>query len=221
MVNRYIRINEDVVDNVKLIAVTSQAEKIILYCARVSSDQSNENVGLLNYLIRNKHWSPFEMVNMVLEINTTRLISQQIIRHRSFSFQEFSQRYSEVANTFGFFEARLKGSTNRQSSLKTDDEELGEWWYEQQAIQNGTAFDTYRAALDKGIAPEVARAVLPNAAPTKLYMNGTARSWIHYFDLRCDEHAQKEHRMIALQARKIFREQFPVTSEALWETMNP
>ena len=203
-------------ENVKLISLTPDAEKIILYIARVSSDQSNESVGLLKYLIRNKHWSPFEMANMVLEINTTRAISQQIIRHRSFSYQEFSQRYAIVGEWQYTEGTRVKGDTNRQGSVLTEDEELNEWWERIQRISNTDSFEFYQEALDRGIAPEVARQILPVAAKTKMYMNGTIRSWIHYFDLRCDEHTQLEHRLIALEAKEIFKNNLPIVSEALW-----
>lgn len=203
---------------VKLISVTPNAEKTILYIARVSSDQTNENVGLLRFLIRNKHWSPFEMANMVLEINTTRAISQQIIRHRSFSFQEFSQRYAEVDDWEPTAGTRVKGATNRQSSIPTDDIDLIAWWNNAQLVTNAHSFQVYQEALRKGIAPEVARQILPVAAKTKMYMNGTIRSWIHYIEPRTDEHTQLEHRLIAEQAKQIFIEQFPVISEALWAT---
>lgn len=203
---------------VTLVSVTPDAEKTILYIARVSSNQENESTGLLRYLISHKHWSPFEMVNMVLEINTTRAISQQIIRHRSFSYQEFSQRYAEV-DGWEFTEGtRVKGDTNRQGSIPTDDNRLIKWWENVQRESNDSAFFSYKEAISNGIAPEVARQILPVAAKTKMYMNGTARSWIHYFDLRCDEHTQLEHRLIANQAKLIFQQEFPLTSEALWPT---
>lgn len=204
---------------VKLISVTPDAETTILHCARVSSDQTNESVGLIRYLIRNKHWSPFEMVNMVLEINTTRAISQQIIRHRSFSYQEFSQRYAEVSEWEFTEGTRIKGDTNRQGSLPTDDAELNAWWEAIQHQSNNSAFGWYKEALTRGIAAEVARQILPVAAKTKMYMNGTGRSWIHYLDLRCDEHTQLEHRLIAEQVKLIFKREFPITSEALWPDM--
>lgn len=202
---------------VELISSTPNAEEIILYCARVSSPhQDNGDPGLLRYLIRNKHWSPFEMANMLIEINTTRAISQQIIRHRSFSFQEFSQRYAEVADWECTEGTRMKGDTNRQGSIPTDDEEIVNWWDKTQSLINDQAFLLYKKALKLGIAPEVARNILPVAAKTKLYMNGTLRSWIHYFDLRCDEHTQLEHRKLALAIRGLFAQEFPIISEALW-----
>jgi thymidylate synthase (FAD) len=202
---------------VELISSTPNAEEIILYCARVSSPhQDDGNPDLLKYLIRNKHWSPFEMANMLIEINTTRAISQQIIRHRSFSFQEFSQRYAEVADWEYTEGTRMKGDTNRQGSIPTDDEEIVWWWDKTQSLINDQAFLLYKEALKLGIAPEVARNILPVAAKTKLYMNGTLRSWIHYFDLRCDEHTQLEHRGLALCIRALFTKEFPIISEALW-----
>jgi thymidylate synthase (FAD) len=200
--------------SVKLISVTPDAEKTILYVARVSSDQSNDSPGLLRYLIRNKHWSPFEMAHMTLEIITSRAISQQIIRHRSFSFQEFSQRYSPVEN-FMVYEGRKQAEENRQSSINNLDEELQAWWNYAQEDVIDLAKEVYREALEKGIAKECARFILPLSSETKIYMSGSLRSWIHYFELRCDEHTQQEHREIALEAREIFKEQFPIISEAL------
>lgn len=200
--------------SIQLISVTPNAEKIILYCARVSSDQSKTSTGLLDYLIRNKHWSPFEMAHMVIEIVTSRAISQQIIRHRSFSFQEFSQRYAKANNAISY-DARMKGSTNRQSSLDTAQLADQEWWYEEQENIAKAAFKSYNDALDLGIAPECARMVLPLSTQTQLYMAGSLRSWIHYFDLRCDEHTQLEHKEIANDIRVIFDGQFPIIAEAL------
>ena len=202
------------VNSVKLISVTPDAEKTILFCARVSSDQENMDSKLLGYLLRNRHWSPFEMAHMVLEITTSRAIAAQILRHRSFSFQEFSQRYTSPESAF-MFEARGVGTSNRQSSVDNLDKEVKDWWLDQQDFLFTQSFDLYEAALEKGIAREVARAVLPLSTATKLYMAGSVRSWIHYFDLRCDEHTQLEHREIALEARTIFNEQFPIIAEAL------
>lgn len=199
---------------VELISATPDAERQILFCARVSSNQENDDPGLLKYLIRNHHWSPFELAHMVVEIRTSRAIAQQILRHRSFSFQEFSQRYAEV-HDYIVYEARVKGGSNRQGSLDTNDLELQRWWAHKQSLVADYAFGTYREAINRGIAPEVARFVLPLNTETKLYMSGSLRSWIHYFELRCDEHTQKEHREIALVARDIFNEQFPVIAEAL------
>lgn len=209
---------------VSLISVTPNAEKVILYIARVSSDQENESTGLLNYLIENGHWSPFEHASMTLEIQTSRAIATQIIRHRSFTYQEFSQRYAHATSYFTS-EARVKGDTNRQGSVWTDDNELIDWWITRQHLQNTAAFNLYEQALERGIAPEVARFILPLATMTKLYMTGTLRSWIHYLGDgpggRTNPHTQKEHRELALEGQKIFVQQFPIISEALgwvWPT---
>lgn len=202
---------------VDVISVTPEAEQIILYCARVSSDQTNEDTGLLRYLIRNKHWSPFELAHMTVEIITSRAISQQILRHRSFSFQEFSQRYAEV-NEYITYDPRMRGSTNRQSSLDTAEEADRQWWKDEQEIAAEVAFKAYRDALDLGIAPECARMVLPLSTKTKLYMCGSVRSWIHYLQLRCDEHTQLEHREIANAIKFLFDEHFPTIADALQET---
>lgn len=209
-------------NSARLISITPDAEKTILYIARVSSNQDNEDPGLLRYLIRHGHWSPFEMANMVVEINTTRAISAQICRHRSFSFQEFSQRYAEVQSVTMHL-GRKQSSKNRQSS--TDD--LGEAeqkeWIELQRETFSIAHENYVRALEIGVAKEQARFLLPMASDTKLYMNGTLRSWIHYLDennpgARTNEHVQQEHREIALQIKDIFTRNFPLISEALgWE----
>lgn len=200
------------------IASTSDAEKLILYIARVSSNQENEDTKLINYLIKNGHWSPFEHAHMTLEIETTRAIAQQILRHRSFTFQEFSQRYA-TASDYEPSIARIKGATNRQSSLETDDGEIKEWWRETQRCSCGIAFDFYKQALDKGIAPEVARFILPLNTSTKLYMTGSLRSWIHYLGDgpggRTNQHTQKEHRDLALKGQQIFIAKFPIIAKAL------
>jgi thymidylate synthase (FAD) len=199
---------------VKLVSVTPDAERQILYCARVSSNQANDDPGLLRYLIRNGHWSPFEMASMTLEIRTSRAIAQQILRHRSFSFQEFSQRYAAATNVI-FHEVRVKGSTNRQGSVPNKDKAIEAWWVDAQKEVFALATMRYQDALDIGIAPEVARFLLPLATETKLYMAGTIRSWIHYIQMRTDDHAQLEHQELALLARAIFVQEFPTTSEAL------
>jgi thymidylate synthase (FAD) len=199
---------------VKLVSVTTDAEDLILYCARVSSNQENTDTGLLRYLIRNKHWSPFELAHMVLEIRTSRAIAQQILRHRSFSFQEFSQRYAEAPGPIVYL-GRRKGSTNRQSSVDdlTDDEQTR--WIHLQMDAYKAAAAAYKAALELGIANECARFVLPLATETKLYVSGSVRSWIHWIQLRTDEHTQFEHRELANCAKDIFCTQFPNTAEAL------
>lgn len=198
---------------VKRIWSTPNAFHLLSYIARVSSPKNQvENLnpeGLIRYLLgwRNgamtsepAHWSPFEMIHACLEINTTRDIGRQLLRHRSFSFQEFSQRYA-AAPALGDFirrEARLQDKANRQSSLEVDDEDLHDWWREAQIMVTASAVQQYKAALDKGIAKEVARVLLPEGAtPTRLYMSGSFRSWIHYLDVRLHASTQKEHREIA------------------------
>jgi thymidylate synthase (FAD) len=204
---------------VKLISVTPDSENIIAYCARVSSpQQDNPNIaGLLKYMIREGHWSPFEMANMVVEITTSRAIAQQILRHRSFSFQEFSQRYSAVdPNDYLLYYARRQDEKNRQNSIDDMSGEDVMWFQSAQHEVAEKAFSLYREAISKGIAKETARFLLPLNTKTKLYMNGTLRSWIHYIQLRSPEHGtQKEHSDIVAQIKEIFIEQFPTISEAL------
>lgn len=203
--------------SVKLVNVTPDAEKTILYIARVSSNQENEATGLLRYLIRNKHWSPFEHAVMTLEFNTSRAIAAQLLRHRSFTFQEFSQRYSPVDEILRY-KGRRQAERNRQSSVDDLDEETQRWWLKAQADIAVHAQGIYREALERGVARECARFVLPLSTSTKVYATGTVRSWIHYLEQRCDEHTQLEHRVLAEQARDIFIENFPVTADALgWE----
>jgi thymidylate synthase (FAD) len=183
--------------DVKLISVTAamsddfpelgHAENIILYCARVSSDQSNQGTGLIKYLIGNQHWSPFELAHMTVEINTSRVIAQQILRHKSFAFQEFSQRYAKVEGTVKY-EARRQHEKSRQSSVDDLPDKIKDWFKAAQEEIEERAFSLYDDALNFGIAKECARFLLPGSAKTKLYMCGSVRSWIHYFDLRCDRH---------------------------------
>lgn len=205
---------------VKLIHCTPKAEKLIAYMARVSSPKqdnpSYEN--LIKYLIANGHWSPFEMTNLCLEVTTSRAISAQILRHRSFTFQEFSQRYAQASLDFDFYHARRQDTKNRQNSIDDLPEDVQNWFLEAQQIVAHDAIALYCDALDKGIAKECARFLLPMSTQTKLYMNGTIRSWIHYINLRSDVSTQLEHREIALSAKAIFMEQFPIISKALeWE----
>jgi thymidylate synthase (FAD) len=188
----------------------------IAYTARVSnpSNQSNTLTApkLLKYLIEHKHWSPFEMVSITMEINTTRDISHQIVRHRSFSFQEFSQRYADPTKDMSFVtrEARLQDAKNRQNSIETDDVELDKKWFENQEYIIEEAKYAYQKAIESGIAKEQARAVLPEGlTTTRLYMSGTLRSWIHYIDVRAEAGTQKEHRQIALAAQKEILQHFP------------
>jgi thymidylate synthase (FAD) len=200
-----------------LLWITPQAERIMGYCARVSSpaNQGKDPAGLLRYCIGNEHWSVFETANMCVEIKTTRAISAQIIRHRSFSFQEFSQRYAE-APTWSMVEARRQDTKNRQNSIDDLPAELKEWWAEGQRYLAELAFNFYHTALANGVAKEVARFVLPSATDTTLYMNGTVRSWIHYIDVRTHESTQKEHRDVALAIKDIFTREMPVVAEAVW-----
>lgn len=195
------------------------AADLIAYTARVSnpSNQNNTETAprLLRYLIREQHWSPFEMVHMTMEIKTTRDIARQILRHRSFSFQEFSQRYA-VATEFETREARLQDEKNRQNSVETDDRDLNEWWQMQQKKVQGQADLAYKDALAKGIAKEQARALLPEGlTQSTLYMSGTLRSWIHYCDLRRGNGTQKEHALIADKCWEIIGVHFPDIVKAL------
>ncbi len=206
---------------VKLTEVTKDAEKLIVYIARVSSpNQDNpEHAKLLRFCIKNRHWSVFEHGHMTVEIQTSRAIAQQILRHRSFTFQEFSQRYAGVVDgAVAHYEARRQAVKNRQSSVDDMDPETKEWWREAQlGIWDG-CFGVYEEALERGIAKECARMVLPLATMTRIYMTGNMRSWIHYIELRTSPHAQKEHRDIALAIRSLFIAHFPIISEAMgWE----
>lgn len=214
--------------DVKLVGITKptipgveSAEELVAYAARVSnpSNQMNTETApkLLKYLAKHKHWSPFEMVSLVLEINTTRDIARQILRHRSFSFQEFSQRYA-AATDLGFVtrEARLQDVKNRQASNETEDKELIEVWEDKQLELVGQVKELYTWALSNGIAKEQARAVLPEGmTKSRLYMAGSLRSWLHFCFVRMDVSTQKEHRAIAKAAQDILLEQFPSLSGLL------
>lgn len=205
----------------KLISVTPDAENIIAYCARVSSpNQDNPNIsGLLKYMIREGHWSPFEMADMIVEIKTSRALAPQILRHRSFTFQEFSQRYAAVSPSFIVYLGRRQDDKNRQSSIDDMSNDDQQWFIESQMEIADLCYNKYKAALDKGFAKESARFLLPVTTETTLYMHGTLRSWIHYINLRGPDHgAQKEHTEIVAQIREIFKEQFPIITEALeWD----
>lgn len=202
---------------VRLIWATTEAEKHVLYMARVSSNnQDSSDTRLLNYLVNHGHWSPLEMCNMCVEIITSRAISTQLLRHRSFSFQEFSQRYAEN-NAVSLYPARRQDVKNRQNSIDDLDDETLDWFTKIQELTYTQAFSRYNKALEKGIAKECARFLLPMATETKLYMNGTLRSWIHYFQLRCDKSTQLEHREIALEIRDIFVREFPIIGKLLME----
>jgi thymidylate synthase (FAD) len=199
--------------SVKLIWSTPNGEELVAYMARVSNPDNQDNKDtapkLLKYLMKHKHWSPFEMVNICMEINTTRDIARQILRHRSFSFQEFSQRYAEVID-WAAGEVRMQDDKNRQNSLPTQDRELRRWWDEQQVATWKLATNAYKAAIGMGIAKEVARKVLPEGLTmSRMYMNGTLRSWLHYVDIRCDESTQKEHREIAEQCKVVLSSLYP------------
>ena len=202
---------------VKLISATPDAEKIIGYCARVSNPKNQDNPDvskLLSYCIKHGHWSIFEMSNMVVEINTTRGIAAQILRHRSFSFQEFSQRYAEALG-FEYNPPRRQDKKNRQNSLDDLSNDTKEWYRDAMFATHKSSERLYQLALDKGIAKECARFLLPLSTKTRMYMNGTVRSWIHYIQLRTAPSTQKEHRDIAETIRDIFKSQFPISSEAL------
>jgi thymidylate synthase (FAD) len=197
------------------------ANELIAYAARVSNPGNQNNADtapkLLGYLIKNAHWSPFEMVSVTMEIKTTRDISRQIIRHRSFSFQEFSQRYAE-STEFVNRECRLQDRKNRQNSIETKDRELAEWWNMAQTDLLKQTKLLYKTALDHGIAKEQARAILPEGnTVTTLYMSGTLRSWIHYCDLRMANGTQKEHSEIAAKCWDILSQHFPDVAAAVEE----
>jgi len=198
-------------------SVTSMSvDEFVAYVARVSnpSNQTNHLTApkLMKYLIENKHWSPLEMAHVVMEIETTRDIARQILRHRSFSFQEFSQRYADPTKDLGFVtrEARLQDTKNRQNSIEIDDEQLQRAWEDKQAKMIGTANEYYLWAINNGIAKEQARAVLPEGLTvSKLYMAGSLRSWIHYCQLRMTAGTQKEHRKVAIDCWYSLIKEFP------------
>ena len=190
-------------------------EEFVVYTARLSNpgNQHNHETAdrLIDYLIRHKHWSPFEMVNITMEVNTTRDIARQVLRHRSFSFQEFSQRYADPTKELGFVnrEARLQDHKNRQNSIDTSDVELEAWWDAQQKFIRDQVSRVYKEAIDKGIAKEQSRAVLPEGLTrSNMFMQGSLRSWIHYIELRAGVETQKEHRQIARDAANEILEDF-------------
>jgi len=207
--------------NCSLQWVTPNAEQQIIDIARVSTNKPKGEPGekLLAYLIEHKHWSPFEMVDMCLEVKTTRDISHQMVRHRSFFFQEFSQRYSEVDSAFSFTNARYQHPTNKQLSIETtEDSYLGLTWNSIQANVCKHAVDGYLDARHYGVAKEVARKILPEGmTPTRLFMKGNCRNWIHYIEARTYEGAQLEHRLVAQSAKKIFIGQFPTLAKVLYK----
>ena len=195
-------------------------QELIAFCARVSnpSNQFNTETSekLIKYLIKHKHWSPLEMVSACLEIETTRDIARQILRHRSFSFQEFSQRYADPTKDLSFVlrEARLQDTKNRQNSIATDNLALQAWWEERQKRVIKECQEAYEWAIANGLAKEQARAVLPEGLTvSRLYMNGTLRSWIHFIELRSGNGTQKEHQEVALECAKVIAEVFPLAKE--------
>ena len=205
--------------SVQLVHSTPDGDNLVAYMARVSNPSNQDNTEtsarLIKYLIKHKHWSPFEMVNMCVEINTTRSISAQILRHRSFSFQEFSQRYAEVVEPIDLPNLRRQDTTNRQNSI--DDLDSFTLQHFQLRLQRHfrQGMEIYQEMLQDGVAKECAREVLPMCSPTRLYMNGTLRSWIHYCDLRCENGTQFEHRIIADQCKDLIIQQFPLVAEAV------
>ena len=206
--------------NVKFVSVTPDAEKTMGYIARVSNPANQDNekyAGLLRYCIKHNHWSVFEQSSMSLEIETTRAIAAQILRHRSFTFQEFSQRYADstALGNIELPELRQQDLKNRQNSTDDLDPELVEKLNKQMITLFSSAKALYEQMLSQGVAKECARMVLPLCTPTRIYMTGSCRSWIHYINLRSAHGTQKEHMQIAEACRKIFTEQFPAVSEAL------
>ena len=206
---------------IKLISVTPDAEKTMGYVARVSNPNNQENpkvAGLLSYCIKHGHWSVFEQAHMTVEINTTRGLAAQILRHRSFTYQEFSQRYADVSylrEHIPLPELRSQDDKNRQNSIDDVDSKIVEKYNKKMRAQFDASIDLYKEMLHDGIAKECARFVLPLATPTRLYMTGSVRSWIHYIELRSAHGTQKEHMELVENVRKVFIEQFPIVSQAL------
>ena len=206
---------------VSLITVTPDAEKHIAYCARVSNpnNQTNESIaGLLKYCIKHQHWSIFEQAFMTLEIETTRGLAAQILRHRSFTYQEFSQRYadSNLLGNIDLPELRRQDDKNRQNSIDDLDPKVVDKLNRQMNTLFSSAYSLYNQMLEAGVAKECARFVLPLATPTRLYMSGTVRSWLHYIELRTGHGTQKEHMEIASECKSIFSQQFPTIASAMW-----
>lgn len=207
--------------SVKLISTTPDAEKLMAYCARVSnpSNQGNDNYArLIKYCIDHKHWSIFEQAFMTVEINTTRGLAAQILRHRSFTFQEFSQRYADttlLSEEIPVFELRRQDTKNRQNSTDDMENEIKVKWNTKIREHFAKAKALYDGMIADGVAKECARFILPLATPTRLYMSGSVRSWIHYIELRSANGTQKEHMNIAKECKQLFTEQFPITGEAM------
>tara|TARA_B100000029_G_scaffold322930_1_gene315291 strand:- start:13 stop:666 length:654 start_codon:yes stop_codon:yes gene_type:complete len=206
---------------IKLVSVTPDAEKTMGYVARVSNPNNQENpkvAGLLSYCIKHGHWSVFEQAHMTVEINTTRGLAAQILRHRSFTYQEFSQRYADVSylrEHIPLPELRSQDDKNRQNSIDDVDPSIIEKYNKKMRAQFDASIDLYKEMLRDGIAKECARFVLPLATPTRLYMTGSVRSWIHYIHLRSAHGTQKEHMDLVENIRKVFMKQFPIVSQAL------
>ena len=203
-----------------LVSITPDAEELIAYCARVSNPANQNNTQtssrLLKYLIKHRHWSPFEMANMVVEIKTSRAIAAQILRHRSFSFQEFSQRYAEVESIPSPPYLRRQDTKNRQNSIDDLDVCTKLYWQNEIDELYQKSQDVYQRMLKQGIAKECAREVLPIGSDTTLYMNGTIRSWLHYIDLRAAPETQLEHRRIAEGCKMLINDNMPDVYEAMW-----
>jgi len=204
---------------VDLVHVTPDAEQLVAYMARVSNPANQDNPNsakLIRYLIKHKHWSPFEMVNMCVQIKTTRSIAAQILRHRSFSFQEFSQRYAEVQERPITPNIRRQDTENRQNSI----DDMNEFTVQDFQLRANQLYDManflYKDMLAAGVAKECARDILPLASPTTMYMNGTIRSWMHYCDLRCANGTQYEHKIIADQVKALIKQQLPGIYQAMW-----
>lgn len=208
---------------VKLVWATPNAEEMIVKMARVSAPRNQDNMDtaprLLRYLINNNHWSPYEMANMCVEIETTRAIAPQILRHRSFSFQEFSQRYADASELGSAVipHLRRQDQKNRQNSIDDLDSDLISGYYRRISQLYEDAEHLYREMISNGVAKECARAVLPLSTQTRLYMNGTLRSWIHYLQLRTANGTQLEHQQVARDIQQIFCDQFPVIGEAIFQ----
>ncbi len=209
------------INTATLISVTPDAEKHMAYCARVSNPNNQDNEkfsGLLKYCVKHQHWSIFEQAYMTLELSTTRGIAAQVLRHRSFTYQEFSQRYADsslLSDKIPLPELRRQDTKNRQNSI----DDLDAFEVQNLELQMQTLFDSsmalYQQMLERGVAKECARFVLPLAVPTKIYMTGSVRSWIHYIELRSANGTQKEHMNLALSAKEIFIKQFPAVAEAM------
>ena len=205
---------------VKLIHSTPDGDNLVAYMARVSNPSNQDNTEtsarLIKYLVKHKHWSPFEMVNMCVQIETTRSVAAQILRHRSFSFQEFSQRYAQVVKPAAIPQLRRQDTKNRQNSI----DNLDPITVQDFNVKISSLFDLseslYKEMLQAGVAKECARDILPLSTPTTLYMNGTLRSWLHYTDLRCANGTQYEHKLIADQCKDIIEQQFPNVYAAMY-----